>query len=259
MSSFSSDALPGRRVLVTGATGGIGQAIVRAMAAAGARVAVAGRREAALRDLAGELGASAETVLLDVADAAACRRAVRQVEDAWGGLDVLVNNAGVATSEPFQELTDEAWRAAFAVNVDGAFHLCQAALPGMVERGFGRLIQIASTAALAGQSRIAAYTASKHALLGLTRALAAEYARSGVTSNCVCPHFVAGPLTERTVASIMERTGRDESAARRPLLTPQGRLIEADEVAAACVYLATTEARSINGQALRLDGGWVLA
>ncbi|MFZ0214545.1 MAG: SDR family NAD(P)-dependent oxidoreductase [Candidatus Dormiibacterota bacterium] len=254
-------------MLVTGASGGLGRAIASAFADGGARVALGGRdrdrlttlaRELEARSGAGSRAGSGEercrTVLLDVADGDACAAAVAEVERAWGGLDVLVNNAGIATSEPFLRLDDATWERALAVNAGGPFRLTRAALPGMLARGWGRVIQIASTAALAGQARVAAYAASKHALLGLTRSLAVEYAASGVTFNCVCPHFVAGSLTERTVAAIMERTGRSEEAARAPLQTPQGRLVQPEEVAAACLYLARDVAAAVNGQAIALDG-----
>ena len=250
-----------RRALLTGATGGLGGVLAAALLEAGASVALTGRDRRRVDALATELRAGAGgqrclPIVLDVTDEAACQSAVVQVEQAWGGVDLLVNNAGVATSAPFLETDSRSWEQALQVNAGGPFRLSQAVLPGMVERRFGRVIQIASTAALTGQRYVAAYTASKHAVLGLTRALAVEYAASGVTFNCVCPHFIAGSLTERTVATIAERSGRPAAAVLERLQTPQGRLVEPQEVAAACVYLASDAAGAVNGQALVLDGGW---
>jgi NAD(P)-dependent dehydrogenase (short-subunit alcohol dehydrogenase family) len=172
---------------------------------------------------------------------------------------VLVNNAGVGTSQKFTDLDTATWRRTFAVDLDGPFFLTRAALPEMIERGSGAVIAVASVASRVGAPYIAAYTAAKHGLLGLMRALAAEHARRGVTFNCVCPGYVDTPMTEATIANIMGRTGRSREQALAPLLTPQGRLVTPAEVAAVCVLLASDEGRSINGQAIVIDGGAVQA
>lgn len=254
-----SGRLVGSRALVTGGSRGIGRSVAAALAAEGARVAVAARSVDAVEAAAREIGPAAIAVPLDVTDEAACAAAVRRCEEELGGLDVLVHSAGLAASGRFARLETETWREVMAVNLDGPFFLTRAALPGMLERGAGAVIAIASIAARAGAPYVAAYTAAKHGLLGLIRALAAEHARSGVTFNCVCPGYVDTPMTEHTVANIVDRTGRSPVEARRALLTPQGRLITPEEVAALCVLLASEDGRSINGQAIVIDGGQVQA
>jgi NAD(P)-dependent dehydrogenase (short-subunit alcohol dehydrogenase family) len=175
-------------------------------------------------------------------------------------VDVLVNNAGVAESAPLARTSDASWSRAIDVNVTAVFRLCRAVLPGMAARGWGRVITVASNAGLTGYAYTSAYCASKHAVVGLTRALAAEFARKGVTVNAVCPGFVDTEMTERAVANIVATTGRDAVEARAALagLSPQKRLMTPDEVAHAVFALVPHEARGINGQAIALDGGQVL-
>jgi NAD(P)-dependent dehydrogenase (short-subunit alcohol dehydrogenase family) len=252
-----SGALEGQTALVTGGGRGIGRAVALAFAREGARVAVAARGEGEIESVARECGGLA--VPLDVTDEAACRRAVGRCLEAWGRLDVLVNNAGIATSQKFLELDLETWRRVLAVDLDGPFLVTRAALPAMLERGSGAVIAIASVASRVGAPYVAAYTAAKHGLLGLMRSLAAEHARSGVTFNCVCPAYVDTPMTERTIENIVGRTGRTREEALRALLTPQGRLVAPEEVAAVCVLLASPAGRGINGQAIGVDGGQVQA
>lgn len=247
--------LEGRVALVTGGGRGIGRAVALAFAAEGARVAVAARTPSDIEAVARECGGVA--IPLDVTDAAACEAAVARCERELGGLEVLVNNAGVAASHKFTELDLATWRQILAVDLDGPFLMTRAAVPGMLARGSGVVIAIASIAARVGAPYIAAYTAAKHGLLGLTRALAAEYAQKGLTFNCVCPGYVDTPMTDRTIDNIMSRTGRSREEAMRPLLTPQGRLVSAQEVAAVCVMLASDAGRGINGQAINVDGGQV--
>jgi len=194
---------------------------------------------------------------LDVTDEAACAAAVRRVEEEAGGLDVLVNNAGIASSHKFTDLDTETWRHILAVDLDGPFYLTRAAVPGMLQRGSGTVIAIASVASRVGGPYIAAYTAAKHGLLGMMRALSAEYARRGLTFNCICPGYADTPMTQQTVENIMARTGRTREEALQPLLTPQGRLVSPEEVAALCVMLASDAGRGINGQAINVDGGQV--
>jgi NAD(P)-dependent dehydrogenase (short-subunit alcohol dehydrogenase family) len=176
-----------------------------------------------------------------------------------GAVDVLVNNAGVAESAPLARTTLADWRRQLDVNATGAFLCTRAAVPGMVERGSGRVVTVASTAGLAGGRYVAAYTASKHAAVGLMRAVAAEVAGSGVTANAVCPSYVRTPMTERTLERISEKTGRsrEEALATLEASTPLGRLLEPEEVAEAVWYLASDLAAAVNGHALVLDGGGV--
>jgi len=190
---------------------------------------------------------------LDVTDEAA-------VQAFFGDLDrvdVLVNNAGVATGAPLVRTTRDDWRAHLDVNATGAFLCTRAVLGGMIERGDGRIVTVASVAGLVGARYTAAYSASKHAAIGLMRSTAAEVEGTGVTANAVCPAYVDTPMTRRTIENIVARTGRTPGDALAALeeMTPLGRLLRPDEVAAAVAYLASPEAVSINGQALVLDGG----
>jgi NAD(P)-dependent dehydrogenase (short-subunit alcohol dehydrogenase family) len=252
-------ALEGRTALVTGGGRGIGREVAMAFAREGARVAVAARTAVEIEAVAGECGGGAIAVPLDVTDEAACAAAVERVERELGGLDVLVNNAGVATSHKFTDVDTATWRRIMAVDLDGPFFLTRAAVPGMLRRGSGSVIAVASISSKIGAPYIAAYTAAKHGLLGLMRALAAEYAPRGLTFNCVCPGYVDTPMTEDSVANIMARTGRTREQALAPLLTPQGRLVAPAEVAAVCVLLASDAGRGINGVAVNVDGGYTQA
>jgi NAD(P)-dependent dehydrogenase (short-subunit alcohol dehydrogenase family) len=189
---------------------------------------------------------------LDVTDESA-------VEAYFGDLrvDVLVNNAGIAAGAPLARTTLDDWRAHLDVNATGAFLCTRAVLPGMIERGDGRIVTVASVAGLVGARYTVAYSASKHAAIGLMRATAAELAGTGVTANAVCPAYVDTDMTRRSVETIVEKTGRTAEEAQSALeaMTPLGRLLDPDEVAAAVVFLASAEAAAINGQTLVLDGG----
>jgi NAD(P)-dependent dehydrogenase (short-subunit alcohol dehydrogenase family) len=228
-----------RRVLVTGGTRGIGATIAERFAAAGDEVIAVGRAEC------------------DVTDEAAVAALFERV----GPVDVLVNNAGVASSAPLQRTSLADWRAQLDVNATGAFVCTRAALPGMLERDNGRIVTVASTAGVVGAKYTAAYTASKHAAVGLTRAVAAEVAGTGVTANAVCPSFVRTDMTSASVRRIVETTGRSEDEAEAALAatSPLGRLLEPEEVAFAVAFLAAPEAGAINGQTLILDGGGIQA
>ena len=240
-----------RVVVVTGGGRGIGRAVVARFAAAGDRVVAVGRDRTALA----EAGAHAE--VCDVTD----EDQVRALFERVGAVDVLVNNAGVATSAPFERTTLADWRAHLDVNATGAFLCTRAALGGMRARGHGRIVTVASTAGRIGFRYTAAYVASKHAAVGLTRAVAAEVAGTGVTANAVCPTFVRTDMTRRSVARIASATGRSEEDAESALAasSPLGRLLEPDEVAFAVAFLAAPEAAAINGQTLVLDGGGIQA
>jgi NAD(P)-dependent dehydrogenase (short-subunit alcohol dehydrogenase family) len=242
-----------RVVLVTGAAGGIGRALVAHFAGAGDRVVAAARGAAA--SPAGEVarGVTAETC--DVTDEAAVTALFERV----GPVDVLINNAGISSSAPLVRTTLADWQAQHAVNATGAFLCTRAALSGMLERDAGRIVTVASTAALAGARYTAAYAASKHAAVGLMRAVAAEVAGTGVTANAVCPAFVRTPMTERSVQRIAAVTGRSaqEGEAALAAAAPLGRLLEPAEVAFAVAFLAAPEAGAINGQTLVVDGGGI--
>lgn len=252
--------LAGRRALVTGGGRGIGRAVALAFAAEGVSVAVAARTLSEVEEVAGDCrdaGGQALALQLDVTDRASCERVVARCQSEWGGIDILVNNAGMAKSQKFTAIDDDLWQQSLAVNLTGPFYMTRAALPDMLGRADGSVITISSIAGKIGAQYIAPYSASKHALIGLMRSLAAEYPRSGVTFNCVCPAYVDTPMTRQTVANIVERTGRTEEQALQALLTPQGRLIQPEEVAAVCLLLAGPQGRSINGQAINVDGGQV--
>lgn len=247
-------SLAGRRALITGGGRGIGRAVALALAEAGAHVVVLGRSAAEVEETARAAGGTAVTA--DLTD----RAQIAGLRERTGDVDVLVNNAGVAQSAPLERTTDAMWDDMFAVNVTAAFLLCRAFVPAMAKAGWGRVVNVASNAGLTGYAYTAAYCASKHALVGLTRALAADLARSGVTVNAVCPGFVRTRMTEETVARIVKKTGRSAEEATRSLesMSPQGRLVEAAEVASAVAMLCAEAARSIHGQTIVIDGGQVM-
>jgi NAD(P)-dependent dehydrogenase (short-subunit alcohol dehydrogenase family) len=243
--------------LVTGGGRGIGHAITLALARQGLAVAVAARTGAQVEAVADEvraLGQDAAAVTVDVADGASVAGAVAAVERGLGPVDILVNNAGIAEAAPFGRTDPELWSRHLRINVDGPYHLTRATLPGMLERRRGRVINVASLAGLAGAPYIAAYATSKHALVGFTRALAAEVAGTGVTVNAVCPGYVATDLVWTAARRIAEKTGRsfDEAAQALAAMNPGGRLVEPGEVAAAVVALVRDGSR--NGETVVLDG-----
>ncbi|HYM58646.1 MAG TPA: SDR family NAD(P)-dependent oxidoreductase [Solirubrobacteraceae bacterium] len=240
-----------RLVVVTGASRGIGRAVAARFAALGDDVVALGRDEEAL----GRLGDGVRPVVCDVTD----EDAVAGAFALTGEVDVLVNNAGVAESAPLARTTLASWERQMAVNATGAFLCTRAAIVPMRERGSGAIITVASTAGRVGAPYTAAYTASKHAAVGLMRAAAAELAGTGVTANAVCPAFVDTDLTRAAAARIAERTGRSarESEAALAGASPLGRLLDPDEVAAAVEWLASPAAAAISGQTLILDGGGI--
>ncbi len=243
-----------RTVVVTGGAKGIGRATVRRFAALGDRVVALGRDEAALSALP---AAEAETRVCDVTEESAVVTTFRDI----GPVDVLVNNAGMGESAPLHQTTLQSWQRHLGVNATGAFLCMRAVVPGMRERGAGAIVTVASTAGRVGVPYTSAYTASKHAVIGLTRAVAAELAGTGVRVNAVCPTFVRTEMTDRSVAHIVERTGRTPEQAQDALAaaSPLGRLLEPDEVADAIVHLASPAAAAISGQAWVIDGGGVQA
>jgi NAD(P)-dependent dehydrogenase (short-subunit alcohol dehydrogenase family) len=237
-----------RVVVVTGGGKGIGKAVVGRFAAAGDRVVAVGRDRPALE----ATDASAAEVC-DVTD----EDQVNALFERLGPIEVLINNAGAAASAPLALTTLDEWRMQLEVNATGAFLCTRAVVGGMIERGDGRIVTIASTAGLVGSRYTAAYVASKHAAVGLMRAVAAEVAGTQVTANAVCPSYVRTDMTRRSIARIVAATNRSEEDAEAALIasTPLGRLLEPDEVAFAVAFLAAPEAAAINGQTLVLDGG----
>jgi NAD(P)-dependent dehydrogenase (short-subunit alcohol dehydrogenase family) len=254
--------LTGRIALVTGGGHGIGRAVALSLATAGADVAVSGRSSNQLEETAAAiraLGRRAEAIICDVTERPQVEAMVARVTSVLGDPLILVNNAGIAGSAKLADTTDEMWDRMLRVNATGAFYCTRAVLPMMLQAKWGRVVNIASVAAKAGGLYIAAYTASKHALLGLTRAVAAEVAARGITVNAVCPGYVDTEMTDASAANISKRTGRSEQEARKILegFSPQGRLMTAPEVAALATYLCSEVARGINGQSLVIDGGAV--
>jgi NAD(P)-dependent dehydrogenase (short-subunit alcohol dehydrogenase family) len=250
--------------VVTGAGRGIGRAVALALARAGADVAVTARTMSDLQSVAGEiegLGRRCVVLKCDVTDAEAVRTMSERVLLALGGIDILVNNAGRGESHAFKGHPDELWHRMIAVNLTSVYYVTKAFVPALIEGGGGRIINIASTAARVGDKYVAAYTAAKHGVLGLTRSLAAELVGYGITANAVCPGFVDTPMTEDTLANIARRTGLSAEQARERLESgmPQKRLIQPEEVAAMVVYLASDAAGGINGQAINIDGGAVMS
>jgi NAD(P)-dependent dehydrogenase (short-subunit alcohol dehydrogenase family) len=243
--------------LVTGASQGIGAACAQALSTAGHRVALVARNEGALTDVARGLPGESLVLPTDVLDPDALEAAFAHVEREWGPVEILVVNAGAAMSAPLVKTTDEDWQRMLDLNLTAPFRCLRRALPQMTSARFGRVVVIASVAGKVGSARIAAYTASKHGVIGLVRTAAAEVARSGVTVNAICPGYVDTPMTDESVAHISSGTGRSEADARQILadMQPIGRLVTVDEVAAAVMLCVDNGA--ISGQGLNVDGGAV--
>ncbi|MCJ2140597.1 3-oxoacyl-[acyl-carrier-protein] reductase [Methylobacterium sp. E-066] len=241
--------LTGRKALVTGATGGLGQAIARALHAQGATVALSGTKPAALEALAAELGERASPVAADLSDKESVEGLVPAAEAAIGPLDILVNNAGITRDNLFMRMKDDEWEQVLTVNLTAAFRLSRAAVKGMMRRRAGRIVNIGSVVGSTGNPGQGNYAAAKAGLVGMTKALAAEVASRGITVNCIAPGFIASPMTD----ALNEKQ-------REGILTrvPAGRLGEGAEVAAACIYLASAEAAYVTGQTLHVNGGMAM-
>lgn len=249
-----------RTAVITGGGRGVGAAVAARLARDGVRVLVAARTAAQVEDVAARLrgeGYAADAEACDVADPASVERLAARAQERLGQVDILINNAGVALAAALHKTSLDDWNRLFAVNATGAFLCLKAFLPGMIDRRWGRVVNVASIAGLSADRYIAAYAASKHALVGLTRAAAAETAAHGVTVNAVCPGYLATDMTSESIARISRATGRSGEQALEAILqtTPQRRLIDPDEVAAAIAYLCGDAARGVNGETLVIDGG----
>lgn len=251
-------ALDGKHAIVSGGGTGLGAAIAADLSAAGARVTILGRRMEALEQVAAG-NPSITAFACNVTDRASVDATLVMAAKQSGQIDIAIANAGAAMSKPFAKMDPGDLDTMLSVNLYGVFHLWQAALPPMLERGSGRLVVIASIAGLKGAPYISAYCAAKHAVIGMTRALAQEVAAKGVTVNAVCPGYVDTPMLDRTLDNIVEKTGmtREQAAETLTADNPQKRFIQPDEVAHTVTWLCEDTARSVNGQAIAIAGGEV--
>jgi NAD(P)-dependent dehydrogenase (short-subunit alcohol dehydrogenase family) len=254
-----TQVLAGRHALVTGGGRGIGAAIAAALAGAGARVTLLGRTTAELEATAATLPNGALAVTADVTDAAQVERAFSQARAAAGEIEILVNNAGVAKSRPLAKTEEAFWRSMLEVNLTGAFHCTRAALPAMLAANRGRIVSVASTAGLRGYAYCTAYCAAKHGLIGFTRALALEVAKTAITVNAVCPGYTDTGVVRDAIRNISEKTARSEADARESLVSfnPQQRLVQPAEIANAVLWLCSPGSESMNGQSIAIAGGEV--
>jgi len=249
-----------RHALVTGGGQGIGAAIAHLLVRRGMRVTVLGRRLATGQALAAEPPDLLHAVAADVANASEVAAAFADAVVRFGRVDVLVNNAGQAESAPFLKMDEALWRRMLDVNLTGTMLCTQAALPGMLEAGWGRIVNVASTAGQVGYAYVSAYCAAKHGVVGLTRALALEVASKGITVNAVCPGYADTEIVRASIERVVAKTGRSEQEARAAFVqsNPQGRLVAPQEVADAVAWLCSEGASAITGQALSVSGGEVM-
>jgi NAD(P)-dependent dehydrogenase (short-subunit alcohol dehydrogenase family) len=260
----SENTLMGHRAVVTGAGRGIGRSIALALAEAGADVAVTARTASELEQLVAQIqvkGRKSLAVQCDVMDAEQVQRMAKTVIEGLGEVDIVVNNAGNAGSHKFLNHPDELWHRMLAVNLTSVYYVSKAFVPTLIEQRGGRIINVASIASRVGGRYIAAYSAAKHGVLGLTRALAVELLPYNITVNAICPGYVDTPMTDASVSNISAHTGMTEAQAREELAktSPQRRLIEPEEVAAIAVFLAQDSSKGITGQAINIDGGGVMS
>ena len=255
-----TNSLEGRHVVVTGAARGIGAAIARSLAAEGARLSLMGRKRDALQQLADTLPGQHAVVTCDVGDAESVNAAFAQARAALGPVAILVNNAGQVESAPFHKTSLDLWQRTLAVNLTGSFLCAQAALPDMLQARWGRIVNVASTAGQKGYAYVSAYVASKHGVVGLTRSMALEVAKKGITVNAVCPGYTETDILRESIANVVAKTGRSEAEAMAEFAAgnPQGRVVQPEEVADAVRWLCGEAAGSINGQSISVSGGEVM-
>ena len=263
-SSSTARLLAGQHAVVTGGSRGIGAAIANELARLGADLTLIGRSADTLEQAAGEIHrrhrVAVTPAATDVTDEGAVVAAFETIRARVPRPEILVNNAGGATSAPFTRLDRDQWNTAITLNLTSAYLCTQQIVPAMLEGGYGRIVNVASTAGLTGYRYVAAYCAAKHGVVGLTRALALELARKGITVNAVCPGFTETDMLDQSVRNIVEKTGRSAEQARTDLAAgnPQGRLIQPQEVAATVGWLCLPGSAAINGQAIAVDGGEVM-
>jgi len=251
-------------VLITGGSGGLGSALARAFSAQACRVVITARDPQRLRAMAEEMaryGAQVLALPCDISDRDAMLDLQKEIAARWGAVQILINNAGIARAVKFTDMPDDVWDAILETNLTGAYNCCKVFLPRMLQAQWGRIINIASTAAKVGYSHATAYTASKHGLLGLTRSLALETARLGVTVNAICPGYIDDERTRENARIMAQRTGKsvDEILELFADSAPQKRLIAPDEVAALALLIASDKLGAMTGQAINVDGGAVMS
>jgi len=250
-------------VLVTGGSGGLGAGLARGFARQGARVVIIARRQEKLQELADAMaqdGAQVLAIACDVTNREQIRSLDAEIAERWGAVQILINNAGIARAVSFSDMADKQWDDTLETNLTGAYNCCKVFLPAMIQAKWGRIINIASTTAKVGYSHVTAYAASKHGLLGLTRSLALETARQGITVNAICPGYVDDERTRENARVMAEKTGKrvEEILKLFASSAPQKRLIDPDEVASLALLMASEKLRGMTGQAINVDGGAVM-
>ena len=261
---MANKTLSGKTALVTGSTSGIGLGIARTLAAEGAHVVLNGFGDAAeidklQADMAKEFDVQVAYHNADMSKPAEIESMIAFAGDKFGGVDILVNNAGIQHVAAIEDFPPERWDAIIAINLSSAFHTTRLALPGMKQKGWGRIINLASVHGLVGSSQKSAYVAAKHGLVGLTKVTALETAQTGVTCNAICPGFVLTPLVQKQVDDRAAREGTDNDTARKALLLekqPSGEFVTADELGALAVFFCSPAANQVRGVAWNMDGGW---
>lgn len=260
-SHSQSQPLAGKHALVTGASRGIGVAIAQRLIDEGARVTLLGRRLETVTEVAAKLSSdSAYAVAADVTNGDQMQAAIQDASNRFGAVDILVNNAGQAGSAPLHKMEDALWHAMLSVNLTGTYYGMRHVLPSMLQRDFGRIVNIASTAGLKGYPYVSAYSAAKHGVIGLTRSVALEVAGRNITVNAVCPGYTDTDIVRETISNIQAKTSRSEGEALAVLVAnnPQRRLIRCEEVANAVAWLCLPGSESITGQSIAVAGGEVM-